>query len=233
LARIVLDHADLDGADYSNRRLVQFAASGSRLLRCRFDNTRIDDAVFGAGRETTEYIECSFDRARIRAGPGGYCRFTRCSFREVELVDWTCFAVELVECSFSGIVRNVIFNGTVPPEHRPYLGRVRNEFRGNDFSGADLLGVAFRTGIDLGAQVLPLGPPYLYLPEAAASVARAAETVRAWPDQDAARVASTVVRALEHELAGGQRQLLLRQDTYSPPLPADVVARLFEVLKSG
>src|SRR2546430_10168634 len=99
-ARLVLDHSQLVGADFSNRELAQLSAVGCVLKDCRFEGTTIESASFGAGRETSEYVGCSFDGARIRFGPGGYARFVRCSFMDADLRDWFCFAVELVECTF-------------------------------------------------------------------------------------------------------------------------------------
>jgi hypothetical protein len=45
----------------SSRRLIQFSASGSTLEACRFGNARVENASSGNGRESSEYVECSFD----------------------------------------------------------------------------------------------------------------------------------------------------------------------------
>src|SRR5207249_3288798 len=114
--RIVLRHSQLRGEDFSGRTLVQFAAESARLELCRFDGIRIENASFGAGGAPSEYIDCTFDGARLRFGPGGYARFVRCSFRDVDIRDWFCFTVELVDCTFGGRMRRVVFNGTVPAD---------------------------------------------------------------------------------------------------------------------
>jgi hypothetical protein len=90
---VVLSREKLHGADFSGRRLEHFSSEASRLEACRFDKVRIESASFGAGRAPSEYLECSFDGARIRFGPGGFARFVRCSFRDVDLRDWFCFAL--------------------------------------------------------------------------------------------------------------------------------------------
>ncbi|MEX2247854.1 MAG: hypothetical protein WEC75_14355 [Dehalococcoidia bacterium] len=131
---VFLDHARLRGADFSGRELTYFGAHGSRLEACRFEDTRIESGSFGAGREMSEYVECSFDGARIWFVPGGYARFVRCSLRNAELYDWFCFAVEMVDCIFSGRIVKSVFNGTVPKDDRRAVRRERNEFHGNDFS---------------------------------------------------------------------------------------------------
>src|SRR6266498_1782103 len=182
-ALVDIDHASLDGADFSGRKLVQFSAAGCRFTRCNFTNMTIESGAFGAGRDQSLYTDCQFDTSRIRFGPGGHARFVRCSFRDVDLREWFCFTVELVECSFTGVLRTVVFNGTVPVDERKSVGRTRNEFRSNDFSAAELVDVAFRTNIDLDAQRLPTDPHYLYVRDATESVALARQRVAAWPDE--------------------------------------------------
>jgi hypothetical protein len=179
------------------------------------DNAKIDGASFGEGRETSEYVECSFDGARIRFGPDGYARFVRCSFREVDLRDWFCFTVELVDCTFSGRLRKAFFNGTVPEDDRATVGRERNEFHGNDFSAMTLIDVDFRSGIDLTQQRLPSGPDYLYVADAAEAVQRARASVIGWDNLDLRQSAMTPVKILEEDVAAGQRQLFLRPADFS------------------
>jgi len=226
---VVLDHAVLEAEDFSGRRLLQFSASGCRFKRCKFEKMTIEGAGFGDGHEQSEYVECRFDASRINVGPGGYARFVRCSFREVDLRDWFCFTVELVECTFTGVLRTVVFNGTVPPEDQRSLRRTKNEFRGNDFASCDLIDVDFRSGIDLEAQRLPTGPAYLYLPNAEQSLHAAMQRLQDWNVESKRSAAMGLIRACEWTLAGGQKQLLLRRDDYSD-VDRDVVSAVFELL---
>ena len=105
--------------------------------------------------EVTRYISCSFDRATINSIAPGHARFERCTFKDADFVQFFSHTVEFVNCEISGVIRSAFFNGTVPPECVSALGRKVNEFRGNDFSGATLVDVAFRTGIDLSLQEMP------------------------------------------------------------------------------
>lgn len=228
--RVVLDHEEVHGVDFSGLKLVQFSAAGSRLEACRFDKTKIEDASFGAGRETSEYVDCSFDGARIRFGPGGYARFVRCSFRDVDLRDWFCFAVELVDCTFTGRLRKAFFNGIVPEDKRSSAGRERNEFRGNDLSAMTLIDVAFRTGIDLTQQKLPSGPDYIYVLDAAEAVQRARASVIGWDDLGLRKPAMTLINLLEEDVAAGQRQLFLRPADYTK-LGKDAVDAVMALLR--
>jgi hypothetical protein len=231
--RLVLDHAQLHGQDYSGRTLLQFASIGSHLQGCNFDQVQIRSAAFGSGRETSEFVECTFNGARMNMAPGGFSRFVRCSFHDVTIRNWICFAVEMIDCTFSGRLDTAIFNGTMPEDRRGMIGRASNEFHGNDFSAMDLINVAFRTGIDLTKQILPSGEDYLYRQHAASTVARAKSRVVGWDDEQMRRGAMTIIQGLEYELSGGQHQLLLRaSDNYRiSGIPRRAVDDLFALLR--
>lgn len=203
--------------DFGGRRLRQFSASGSQFERCRFDDAVIDSATFGSGRTPSEYVNCSFDGARLRMGPGGYARFVDCSFEKTFIEHWFCFAVELVGCTFSGKLKKVFFNGTVPADKRADVGRITNQFAENDFSAAKFRDVGFRTGIDLRLQRLPSGPDYTYLEDAVAALARARVALDAWEDLEAKKQAQSVLTVLEEDVGAGQHQLLIRVDDFARP----------------
>jgi hypothetical protein len=191
----------------------------------------IDDGAFGAGHDLSEYLDCQFDASHIRFGPGGNARFVHCSFRDVDLQEWMCSTVELVDCTFSGVLRSAIFHGAVPPDRQKVVGRVRNEFSGNDFSACRLVDVGFRSGIDLDAQVLPRGPEYLYLRRAEQAVAATRKRVEAWDDPSKRSQVAGFMRLLELNVAGGQKQLLLSADTYSS-VDRAVLDEVFAVLRA-
>lgn len=232
--RVALEYVKLQGADYSGRELKYFGSVGSRFERCRFDNMRVDDFSFGAGMAVSEYLDCTFDGSHLIHG-GGYARFVRCSFRNVQLRDWFCFEAEFVDCVFTGRLRKCIFNGTVPEEHRSWVGRERNEFRGNDFSGAEFVDVSFRTGIDLDLQRLLSGPDYLYVPDAAAAIERAKRGLADWkPDTEHQRLALVIVGVYAEDVNDGQQQLFLRpSDHYKGPAktPREVVDKVVSLFR--
>ncbi len=212
--RVVLSGQRLVGADFGDRRLEQFSAEGCRFEGCRFDGTVIESASFGAGRSVSEYVGCNFAGAKLRMGPGGYARFVDCSFENVVIEHWFCFAVEVVGCSFSGRLKKVVFNGSVPSDQQEVAGRRANQFEGNDFSRAKLVDVGFRTGIDLTKQRLPAGEEYTYLGEAATAVRRARAAFNAWDDPEWKKHARGVLAVMEEDAAAGQGQLLIRLDDY-------------------
>jgi hypothetical protein len=194
---------------------VQLVASvGSLFERCRFERMRIADASFGSGRETSTYRDCSFDGTRTKFMGGGFARFERCSFQDVDFREWFCFTVEFVDCVFSGSLRGCVFNGKVPDDDVRWAGRTMNQITGNDFSRAELWDVGFRTGVDLTAQRLPSGPAYRYISDAASAAARARAAIITWDDLDFRQSCLRILASMEAEVASGQRQWLLRTDAY-------------------
>jgi len=212
--RVVLSGQVLVGADFRDRRLQQFSAEGCRFEGARFDGAVIESASFGAGRRVSEYVGCSFDGAKLRMGPGGHARFVDCTFDGATIDHWFCLAVEIVGCTFSGRLSKAVFNGSVPPDKREVAGRQINRFEGNDFARVTLIDVGFRTGVDLTRQRLPEGDEYTYLPNAADAVRRAGIAYNAWDDSEAKRQARGVLVVMEEDVAGGQRQLLVRANDY-------------------
>jgi hypothetical protein len=207
---LFLDHMQFRDADFANRELVSFGAYGCRFEHCCFNKLHADSVSFGEGRELTEYIDCKFDSLRFNHSIGNLARFESCSFRDVKVRGWTCFKAEFVDCTFTGRLQKCIFSGTVPEEDRPWVGRERNEFRGNDFSGAELIDVAFRAGIDLNQQKLPTGPDYLYVSDAAAAIERAQRGLADWkPETELQRLAQVIVTVRANAVAEGQQQFLM------------------------
>lgn len=211
--RIELRGELLEGANFAGLKLKQFTATESSFRRCSFDAIRIEQACFGGGTKPSEYTDCSFDRARIRAIAPGVARFMRCSFRDCLIRDFFGMAVEFIDCVFSGRIEGAVFRGSVPEEDRALFGRVMNEFRGNDFREAELRDVAFRGGIDLTKQKLPEGEGYLYVPDAADVLQRVRRNVVGWRDLDSRRQVLAILEGLESDVEGGQAQLFLSLDS--------------------
>jgi hypothetical protein len=141
-----------------------------------------------------------------------------------------CSTVELVDCTFSGVLQTAVFKGAVPPQDQKAVGRVRNEFRGNDFSACRLIDVGFRGGIDLDAQRLPTDPKYLYLRRADKAVSGAVKRVGEWTDSAKRSHVSGLMQALGMEVASGQKQLLLNPDTFTS-VDRGVLDEVFAVLR--
>jgi len=233
---ITLDHVQVSDQDYSNRNLAMFTAIGSRLKQCHFTEARIAHASFGAGREMSEYVDCSFDRIHVDYA-GGHARFVRCSFRDVYIQKWLAQSTELIDCAFSGRIDWAVFCSRIPIERmRKDLRRERNEFRGNDFSNVRLVEPDFRDGIDLTEQRLPTGPEYLYVPDALSAVKRLRSALEDWDSSaETRRHAFIWLHIFEEIVKRGQKQLFLRpQSNYrlSEEAPErEALDKVFELLR--
>jgi uncharacterized protein YjbI with pentapeptide repeats len=241
------------GADYSGRRLTSLSVRGSRFERCRFDRMRAKAVAFSTGYDLTEYIDCSFDGVRFPSVIAGFSRFVRCSFRDVDIKGLGDDYLELVDCVLTGTLRSSVFWGAPPqpraekryqsslkffaregrPEpagYRELARRASNEFHGNDFSGAELIGVSFR-GIDLTRQRLPAGDGYLYLSDAGAAIDRARQLAADRPDGP--EVEKFLLGVLGRELSFGQRQLHLRQADFDDNGTDQSAVTAFSLLRAA
>ncbi|RLK22579.1 hypothetical protein DER29_0414 [Micromonospora sp. M71_S20] len=254
--RLVVEREEVVGVDYSAQGLTGLVGIGACFERCRFEGLRFQDVALGSGMELSQYVECSFDGA-VLTGTAGYSQFVGCTFREAEIRDLTANYLEIVDCVFTGRIRSTTFWGapppgsaegfasdlaflakqgrTEPPGYRALALRESNEFHGNDFSEADLIGVAFRYGVDLSRQRLPTASDYLYLPDAETALHRALSLLADQPADDLhARVERSLRRMLDREVGNGQRQLLFREADYKSRGVLKPHARLmFELLRKA
>lgn len=229
--RLLITSKNVKDADFSGHRSQVWEVVESRFERCKFENLRVKDFCFGAGKKSTDYIDCSFDGSHIRALIPGRARFIRCSFRNVRLEKWLCNDAEFIDCVFTGTLREINFNRALDKEAHGQLGRKENIYTGNDFSGATLEWVGFIGGVDLTAQRLPTGEQYLYLPEAERILAAAFAEVDQWhqADRDVVRGKLETARNSVHY---GQHQLFFGPEMFSARSPetAKTFGRLREVL---
>jgi hypothetical protein len=230
-SHLVVDHRRLWRADLSHLRLDGFSANASSFRRCRFEDTVIESASFGEGRDPTLYYKCSFDGSRIAAPVPGRARFVACSFRDVRLNHWFCDAAEFVYCVFSGEAEESVFDARLSEQDAAELGRERNEYQGNDFRGMDFRDVAFRGGIDLSQQALPSAEDYVFLPDAASALRHVADHVAGWADDARRQSALSLLEVFGADVEGGQRQLLLRRSDFVRHHDADLVGDLFGALQ--
>jgi hypothetical protein len=216
----------LTGADFSGRAIGEFVSIGSRFQSCDFRDMRLKAAGFGDGPDTSEYVDCVFDGSRISAADGR-ARFVGCSFRGVDIRNWDHGATELIDCTFTGRLRKCVFYGVFKP---PSGGPPRdNEFRDNDFSGADLIEVEFRWGVDLSRQRLPTGPDYISIPDTLAALAHVRRAVQDWP-QPRRQHADDLLEIFDRGVALGQRQLFLRASEW---VTDDGDAEFFQLLREA
>ena len=177
------------------------------------------------------FRDCLFRRTRLASRTYfGNVRFERCVFDQARMHDHIhTFQAEFDDCTFLGRVRAVNFWGGLR-EDQDLLGRDRNEFAGNDFTGAEVSWVAFN-GIDLLAQRFPGPPDHALLDRVSVRAAAAAAIVDGWPDpahRDEGRfdLEFLASNALERN---GDRALLHRSEL-GRRLPPELRDQLFDAL---
>ncbi len=212
---LTIDRVALDGVDFSRRKHKDWTVVESRFEGCRFEHLRVRDFSFGAGPVTSEYVDCVFDNSHIRALIPGNARFVRCSFRNARLTKWICNTIEFVDCVFTGaVLKQINFVTKVPGRIGDAIGRDRNRYEGNDFSAAELDGVAF-IGVDLRKQRLPEGEDYLFVDNAEAVLSAALGSVAGWPDSAVRRVVHRGLDLYCDYARRGQQQLLLSRHSFA------------------
>jgi len=186
----------------------------SSLSECVFENVHCRSTSFGGGVKQSRLSKCTFTSSHLLFAGGSNARLEGCTFADCRLEHLFATDLELVDCAFPGTeISTAVFHGNATPGRLRRSRRKMNEFRGNDFSGAKLLDVDFRGGIDLSVQRLP-GDGYLLIQD----MSRAREIVGAWLPQlaepDDIRHGKGLVALLDLYIRGGQRMQLLNLATY-------------------
>ena len=238
-ARLVLDGQVVEGGDYSGMKLYKLNVAGCRFEGCKFERMRIEQAAFGtgtgAGSQPSLYVNCSFDGTWIKYVGASHARFERCSFQNVRITGWNQQIVDVVDCQFTGLMRGGraggSFWGAPLPGSAKFEGLV-NEFHGNDFSGCELINMAFRNGIDLRQQRLPSGEGYFYAENGAEVVEKAVPIVAAWSD-DHAREEGMIILEVLQMINRGQEQLFIAKSKGSMAETQQKVINVLSLFKKA
>jgi uncharacterized protein YjbI with pentapeptide repeats len=210
---VLLHRVIVSDVDLSRAKFDRMVPSGCTFVRCDFRTAALDrrlSPLFKA-REQNVFRECRFDGADLRSIDPGPSRFEACVFDGADLRGWTPMLAEFVDCHFAGRLERVRFHG------RPWGAgaddilprRDANAFRGNDFSAAEMIDVAFVMGIDLAQQRWPDGREYIRLDRIHQRLTRGHQEILHWKDLESRSEAMAMMRELS---------LLYRQQN-------DVIAR--------
>jgi uncharacterized protein YjbI with pentapeptide repeats len=235
--------ARLRDVDFSRIRFSSFLAYDTVFERCDFTRTWFSKVLFGATGyggtrwdeqhwPETVYRDCVFVRTKIPARAFfGNAHFERCVFDHAGQHGWRFGdqPAQFVDCTFRGRIRFCIFDG-VPQRHLTALGRDRNAFTGNDFTGAELVDSVFQH-IDLRAQIWRGAPAQALLDRFDQRVAAVLATATDRPDD---RVWADVVWWLRHRaekaVAFNDGYAVVSPDSLGPWIPLDVGEKLFRLL---
>ncbi|WP_068927383.1 pentapeptide repeat-containing protein [Planobispora rosea] len=240
---MIFDRARLVDVDFSGMRLAGFSVHNSTFEGCDLSGTAFDRLSMGAtcvqgpwdgvDWPQTIFRGCTFRRTRFPPLTFfGNVRFERCVFDRSRLRNQTSTSeAEFVDCVFLGRVREVNFWGR-PTEHQTSLGRDRNDFTGNDFTGAELDYVAFHH-IDLRAQRFPGLPGYALLDRISERVEKVLPLMERWPDARHREEAGFSLEFLaDRALEQNDDQALVSPADMGRKLPPALREELFEAFRN-
>jgi len=220
-ASVVISRASFTDVEIHRRAFDQFIVIGASFAGCRFRSTTFRNGSFGELRQGTpqsRYVDCTFEDVRIQRGmwPDN-ARFEHCRFLDSMITGWRASHAEFIDCTFTGQLRDCWFMGTTA--RAMYPQREQNEFKGNDFSGADIVASQFDYGIDVMAQEWPSGPRYVILDQLHARVAAARAAISRWPDDEDREYALLNLNVLSDEGMANQDAQIVRRDEWMPAKP--------------
>ncbi|WP_314906699.1 pentapeptide repeat-containing protein [Propionibacterium acidifaciens] len=200
----------LEGMDFSGLRIDYFSIRNSTFRNCDFRKIRIQAAVWGGGGPAV-FEDCVFDGARIVFNVDSRAVLHNCSFRGVVLSRWGFREIELVGCTFTGRLRDCIFNGRASYEP----DAPANTILDNDFSRAEFITSEFRWGVDLTRQRLPEGLDVFYTPDAAATITAAQNRLDQITDTKLRKNIEIILRVLAKKPGFGQEQLFTASRSFT------------------
>jgi len=199
---IAIGRAGLTKVDFRKARFDTLQIEVANFVACDFRGLRLADRFqpFFATRPRSVFTACRFEEADLRDTSPEGTRFERCVFDDARLNGWAPARAEFVGCRFAGTLAHVTFTGRPAGPGAEWIDppRARNEFRGNDFRGAELLDTVFVLGIDLDAQLWPAGEDYVRLDRFPERVERVQTEVLGWDEGEARRAALVMLRTLAH-----------------------------------
>jgi hypothetical protein len=210
------ENVTVERVDFSRLKINAFTSSGSRFVDCDFSRTRFELAGGFSYDPPSTFVGCRFERSDLRAMfLLNSTRFERCAFVNARIVGWKSYCAEFVDCTFEGKIVRSRFCGrpSGPYSCARTAGRERNEFRGNDFSRAELIDTEFTYGIDIDAQRWPDHPVYVRFERWMERVHRARAVIARWPD-DRERERALEILDILHGLGMEEQAVaFMRRDT--------------------
>ena len=219
--------------DFRKQKFDYFAAMGATFEDCDFTQARFTFAALSQ-RPQSIYRRCHFDRIDLRSVDPGQARFEQCTFDDIRIEGWFSYQAEFVDCHFSGKIVSSKFGGRVFGANPGVIDppRAFNEFRGNDFSRADLIDTAFVMGIDYDKQTWPSSSEYVRIEGLRERILRARAEAEGWTDEKARKWALIELSNLLENHAD-QHVIVMRRVDPKSPVPAAAQRRIVELLEAS
>lgn len=172
--RLIVDGGEFDNQEISACPKIDemVIANGARLNNVKFGGLRIKYGNLGAGIIPVVYTACVFDDCRLFINSIGRATFVNCSFNNCSIKGWLALNAEFIQCSFVAELERVVFDARPSLQVVSQLRRSVNRFAENDFTGSSFRDVAFRGGISLRRDLLPMESGGYFLPDARLAYSR-------------------------------------------------------------
>ena len=230
---VLLQGARVADVDFGRAAFDRLSPSACVFESCDFRNVKLDRRMlplFKAKRRNV-FRRCRFDGADMRSIDPGSSRFEGCTFDGADLDGWTATAAEFIDCHFAGRLTHVRFYGKPwgPGAAELIPARTKNEFRGNDFRGAELVDVAFLMGIDVAKQRWPDGDEYVRLDRIHQRLTRGRTEILRWKDLEARGEALQMFQSLSF-LYMQQNEIVARRKDPEATAAPEVQAKVWDAL---
>lgn len=230
---VLLQHATVADVDFGRASFDRLAPTACTFVSCDFRRATLDKKLLPLFRakERNVFRACRFDGVDLRGVDPRASRFEACVFDGADMSGWSASTAEFVDCHFGGRTAHVRFYG------RPWgpgaadldLKRTVNEFRGNDFSEAELVDVTFVMGIDIGSQRWPQTKDYVRLDRIHQRLTRARSDILRWKDLERRSDALQMVQSLSFVYMQ-QNEVVTRRVEPASQTPADIQELVWETL---
>ena len=215
----------VSGARFRRQKVDTWRVESAEITDCAFEHVTVGAALLALPQGSASVIrDCTFVDCRFGGrGPRGVgslgaIRFERCEFVGGSIHGWLGHGADFVDCTFAGSLSEVTFFGRIDdPDERGQTGKDCNTVVGNDFRRAELRGVGFRCGVDLGAQRFEPSR-HLVLEQPGAQLPRVLEQLEDLPGEQRGR-ARAKIGVLLDQVAEGQAQVLFDRDELSGRVP--------------
>jgi len=208
----VFEGAQCLRVDFSGEVSDNYIASGSTFSDCKFSTCRWGGGALGDVPPVT-YLGCDFSRADLRSVGPRFARFQRCKFVEARIDNWDAMCAEFVDCEFVGRIRGAKFSGRPRGFSSTKIESLRqtNEFRGNDFTRAELVDCSIFGGIDLDANLWPTSPDYVIIRSRQTRIESAKRRLDELPSDSERAQAAAVFEVYSRGAFALQPDLLVRR----------------------
>jgi len=231
---VALHRATITGVDFRRARFDKFSLGGCLFDRCDFHGLKLDRrlAPLFAAMPRSVFHDCNFDGADLRRAHLGGSRFERCTFDDACIDGSHAEAAEFIACRFAGPLDGVTFHGAPSGAEAKRLDppRKRNEFRGNDFRDAEMLDVAFVSGIEMRLQRFPDDDLHVRVEGFPRRLAKARGAIDQWYERE--RVPALAMVATLAARWRDQDVVVARRWTPRIKAPDRVQARVWELLET-